>query len=307
MKEAPFRPSGSSATQKKYNAFPASSAHRRLLRPSQADTRGGTLPKPRGGDSSREASASPSAFTSPSERAVRTAELALDRPAGMFRVSDDPAHRARHGAHGKASLGRNAIRQRSGKPSMKTRNTGRCPGGESYSEVGRRMEEAVLSTLEHAGTSETILIFTPGLRDRCAPPDLKGSWRGVQRDTTLNASITEIRLTPTGLLVLRADNDAAHLGDPEEPRRTSSSSWGHGSLCRAQRTERNPDVVPAAVISVADNGGSSGVLRDEHGVLPPGAFRSAPLPSGRDALLRDSCPLFPRKARTGHNVRKPPG
>lgn len=63
-----------------------------------------------------------------------------------------------------------------------------------------------------------------------------------------------------------------------------------------------PDVVPAAVISVADNGGSSGVLRDEHGVLPPGDLLRAMLalseetPYWRDLLAY----RFPKGTCTGH-------
>jgi uncharacterized cofD-like protein len=39
--------------------------------------------------------------------------------------------------------------------------------------------------------------------------------------------------------------------------------------------KRNPDFSLSAIISVADNGGTTGLIRDKYGILPPGDFRRA--------------------------------
>lgn len=224
MKEAPFRPIWLIRhAESEYNALPRETApiggrsdHLKLTPRGerQAQALGRRLARLRAGG----LRFAPSAFTSPSERAVRTAELALDRLAGMFRVSDDRLTERGMGAW-EGKPGQECYTPEIRKALDEDPEHWRCPGGESYSEVGRRMEEAVLSTLEHAGTSETILIFTPGLAIRCALARLlKGSWRGVQRDTTLNASITEIRFHPNGgFWSCGRINDAAHLETLEEP------------------------------------------------------------------------------------------
>ena len=44
----------------------------------------------------------------------------------------------------------------------------------------------------------------------------------------------------------------------------------------------------SAIVTMADDGGSSGVLRDEYGVLPPGDIRRALVALSRsDKVLRD--------------------
>lgn len=61
---------------------------------------------------------------------------------------------------------------------------------------------------------------------------------------------------------------------------------GHG-LSRALAALRSLDVAPTAVVTVADDGGSSGRLRDELGVIPPGDLRMALLTLARNRPLAD--------------------
>ncbi len=60
---------------------------------------------------------------------------------------------------------------------------------------------------------------------------------------------------------------------------------------------KNFSVNLSAIVTMADDGGSSGVLRDEYGVLPPGDIRRALVAlSGSDKALRD---LFAYRFRSG--------
>ena len=60
------------------------------------------------------------------------------------------------------------------------------------------------------------------------------------------------------------------------PGRPSALGGGHGlpPACTALRRRRRP-VDLTAIVTVADNGGSTGRLRGEFGVLPPGDLRMA--------------------------------
>jgi uncharacterized cofD-like protein len=60
---------------------------------------------------------------------------------------------------------------------------------------------------------------------------------------------------------------------------------------------KNYPVSLSAIVTMADDGGSSGVLRDEYGVLPPGDIRRALVAlSGSDKALRD---LFGYRFKSG--------
>lgn len=50
---------------------------------------------------------------------------------------------------------------------------------------------------------------------------------------------------------------------------------GHGLAASLSALRRLQDVEPTGVVTVADNGGSSGRLRNEFGILPPGDLRMA--------------------------------
>lgn len=62
---------------------------------------------------------------------------------------------------------------------------------------------------------------------------------------------------------------------------------GHG-LAAALRALRLLDLVPTAVVTVADNGGSSGRLRDDLGIIAPGDLRMALLALARNTELADA-------------------
>ena len=62
---------------------------------------------------------------------------------------------------------------------------------------------------------------------------------------------------------------------------------GHG-LSRALAALRTLDLEPTAVVTVADDGGSSGRLREDLGVIPPGDLRMALLTLARNRPLADA-------------------
>lgn len=62
---------------------------------------------------------------------------------------------------------------------------------------------------------------------------------------------------------------------------------GHG-LSRALAALRTLDIEPTAVVTVADDGGSSGRLREELGVIPPGDLRMALLTLARNRPLAEA-------------------
>lgn len=49
--------------------------------------------------------------------------------------------------------------------------------------------------------------------------------------------------------------------------------------------KRNPNFSISGIISVADNGGTTGLIRDKYGILPPGDFRRAVAALARDTWL----------------------
>jgi uncharacterized cofD-like protein len=63
------------------------------------------------------------------------------------------------------------------------------------------------------------------------------------------------------------------------------------------------DCKPTAIVTMADNGGSSGILRDELGVLPPGDIRQClvALSAGDDTLRRLFTYRFSEGSLSGHN------
>ncbi len=74
---------------------------------------------------------------------------------------------------------------------------------------------------------------------------------------------------------------------PEQPvtaQRVVAVGGGHG-LARALQALRRLDVAPTAVVTVADDGGSSGRLREDLGIIAPGDLRMALLALARDADL----------------------
>ncbi len=75
---------------------------------------------------------------------------------------------------------------------------------------------------------------------------------------------------------------------------------GHG-LARALAALRLLDVAPTAVVTVADDGGSSGRLRRDLGILAPGDLRMALLALARNVELADACAhRFSRGELAGH-------
>jgi uncharacterized cofD-like protein len=70
---------------------------------------------------------------------------------------------------------------------------------------------------------------------------------------------------------------------------------GHG-LARALAALRRLDLEPAAVVTVADDGGSSGRLRRDLGIIPPGDLRQALVALARNEAL---AALFAHRFRRG--------
>ena len=70
-------------------------------------------------------------------------------------------------------------------------------------------------------------------------------------------------------------------------RKVVALGGGHG-LSRALAALRTLDIEPTAVVTVADDGGSSGRLREELGVIPPGDLRMALLTLARNRRLADA-------------------
>lgn len=50
---------------------------------------------------------------------------------------------------------------------------------------------------------------------------------------------------------------------------------GAGTFNVLYGLKQNPKYDISAIISVADNGGTTGLIRDKYGILPPGDFRRA--------------------------------
>lgn len=76
-------------------------------------------------------------------------------------------------------------------------------------------------------------------------------------------------------------------GKAVSSRRVVALGGGHG-LAKALGALRRLDIAPTAVVTVADDGGSSGRLRDELGVIPPGDLRMALLALARNQALAEA-------------------
>jgi len=50
-------------------------------------------------------------------------------------------------------------------------------------------------------------------------------------------------------------------------------------------SQKNEEFSLSAIISVADNGGTTGLIRDKYGILPPGDFRRAVAALAKDTGL----------------------
>lgn len=84
------------------------------------------------------------------------------------------------------------------------------------------------------------------------------------------------------------------------PTRVVAIGGGHG-LARALAALRQLELAPTAVVTVADNGGSSGRLRRELGIIPPGDLRMALLTLARNRALADCfAHRFSRGPLEGH-------
>ncbi|MBI3631999.1 MAG: YvcK family protein [Candidatus Vogelbacteria bacterium] len=78
---------------------------------------------------------------------------------------------------------------------------------------------------------------------------------------------------------------------------------GTGSFTVLSGLKKYPDLELTAIVSMADDGGSTGKLRDEYGVLPPGDIRQCLVAlSNSDDLMRELFNFrFSGGSLTGHN------
>lgn len=77
---------------------------------------------------------------------------------------------------------------------------------------------------------------------------------------------------------------------------------GTGTYCVLRGLHEHP-VDLSAVVSVADTGGSSGILRDEHGVLPPGDIRNCMAALVNDPDIQEMLRYrFTKGDLKGHNL-----
>lgn len=78
---------------------------------------------------------------------------------------------------------------------------------------------------------------------------------------------------------------------------------GTGTYTVLSGLKKYPDVWPSAIVSMADDGGSTGALRTALGVLPPGDIRRAlvALSEAEEDLLKLFAYRFPTDALSGHN------
>ncbi len=79
---------------------------------------------------------------------------------------------------------------------------------------------------------------------------------------------------------------------------------GTGSFTVLSGLKKYPELDLTAVVSMADDGGSTGKLRDEYGVLPPGDVRQCLVAlSEADLLMRELFNFrFSGGSLTGHNL-----
>lgn len=97
------------------------------------------------------------------------------------------------------------------------------------------------------------------------------------------------------------------LSDPPDQKKFQARivvlGGGTGTFTVLTGLKRHP-VELSAVVSIADNGGSTGVLRDELGVLPPGDIRQClvALSSGDEMMRRVFSHRFSRGSLQGHTL-----
>jgi len=80
---------------------------------------------------------------------------------------------------------------------------------------------------------------------------------------------------------------------------TIGGGTGHYTLLRGLK---NYDVDLTAIVSIVDNGGSSGELRVEFGILPPGDIRNCLLALADDIKLKDLMDLFEYRFNSDGNL-----
>jgi uncharacterized cofD-like protein len=81
---------------------------------------------------------------------------------------------------------------------------------------------------------------------------------------------------------------------------TIGGGTGHYTLLRGLK---NYDVTLTSVVSVVDNGGSSGKLRTEFGILPPGDLRNCLLALTDEVKLKDLKELFDYRFEEGKELK----
>src|SRR5215475_6915211 len=78
-----------------------------------------------------------------------------------------------------------------------------------------------------------------------------------------------------------------------EPIKVVAFGGGHGLSASLRALRQVPALEITAVVTVADDGGSSGRLRADRGVLPPGDLRQALAAlAGRDQVSAGNAALF---------------
>src|SRR6185437_1939414 len=85
------------------------------------------------------------------------------------------------------------------------------------------------------------------------------------------------------------------------PLRVVSIGGGHGLAALLEGVKRYPDVDITAIVTVTDDGGSSGRLRREFDVLPPGDIRNCMVALSEDGALLSK--LFQYRFKAGHGLK----
>ncbi len=81
---------------------------------------------------------------------------------------------------------------------------------------------------------------------------------------------------------------------------TIGGGTGHYTLLRGLK---NYDVDLTSIVSIVDNGGSSGKLRTEFGILPPGDLRNCLLALADEVKLKDLKELFNYRFKEGRELK----
>jgi uncharacterized cofD-like protein len=85
------------------------------------------------------------------------------------------------------------------------------------------------------------------------------------------------------------------------PLRVVSIGGGHGLAALLEGVKRYPGVDITAIVTVTDDGGSSGRLRREFDVLPPGDIRNCMVALSEDGALLSK--LFQYRFKAGHGLK----